>query len=378
MNTILVSALVLNGSKSGYRRILKNLLLYQARNAAKHKYIYVFQRSGWLSLGIEIPTESNFKVIIINDFKSKWIRGLFEQIAIPFIALRNRVDFIFMPATFGLLFAVKPTITFVHTNTHFAIDPGLRGRSKLQQYAHLLLTEITKSTSARLAFTSEQTYIEYKKHCNREIPKYILGNGLLRFDEYDDFKLPNNLIKNEFFLSVSQFYRLKNYDALIAAFIKFKNILGSAKRDFKLVVVGTIQEPDFYQELVEMCGERSDIIFMHDISDEVLGQLYFNARGYCFYSKFEGYSLTPGEALLAGINVALSDIPTHREIYRNLPFYADPNDIDSIAFSLTQLINPQCNQKELNEYTSIISTLSFDHFFDRLEGMFTELSDGCC
>lgn len=370
MKTILVSALVLNGSRSGYRRILRNLLIYQTKNDTKYKYIYVFQKAGWLSLGMEIPTRNNLEVIVLNDFKSKWIRGLFEQIVIPLIAFKKGADYIFMPATFGLLFPVRPTLTFIHTNTHFVLEPGLRGRSRIQQYAHFFLTAITKFTSTRLAFTSEQTYDEYQRHSKEIVPKLILGNGLLKVDKIDGFVLPYGLVKDNYFLSVSQFYRLKNFDSLISAFIKLKNTFGLERGDFKLVIVGTIQELDFYNELIDLCAGRDDILFLHNIADDVLGQLYINARGYCFYSRFEGYSLTPGEALLAGVNVAISDIPTHREIYRDVPIYADPNNIDSITLSLTRLFHADSHQISSPQYRLITSNLSFDQFSERLENLF--------
>jgi len=323
---------------------------------------------------LNFPKRENCKIIIINDFENKWIRGIVEQLVIPFMALKNNVDFIFMPATFGLFIPVKKVVTFVHTNTHFVLDPTLRGRSRIQQYAHLFLTKITKITSSRLAFTSEQTYLEYQKYSKSLVPKFILGNGLLKPYKLANYILPCGLMSNRYFLSISQFYRLKNYDSLIAAFFQFKELLGERDHDFKLVIVGTIQESDYYKELVDMCQGREDVFFLHDLTDEMLNQLYMSARGYCFYSRFEGYSLTPGEALVAGVNIAISNIPTHREIYKSIPFYANPDDICSIVSSLVDLYYTQDNQSDLSEYKSVIASLSFDDFVARLESLFDDIN----
>jgi glycosyltransferase involved in cell wall biosynthesis len=370
MKTVLVSALVLNGSRSGYRRIIKNMILHHSKKQSSIRYIYVFQKSGWESLNLDTPIPENCKVIIFKNFNSKWLRGIVEQLVVPLLAVTRKVDSIFMPATFGLFFPVKPTITFIHTNTHFAVDSSLRGRSRIQQYAHNILTTITKFTSSKLAFTTERTYLEYIQECNTPVPHFILGNGILVPNRIENYTLPHNLAKENYFLSVSQFYRLKNFDSLILAFIKFKDLIKMESPHFKLVIIGTIQEQDYYENLREICRNRNDIYFFHNLSDEVLDQLYVNARGYCFYSKFEGYSLTPGEALLAGLNIAISDIPTHQEVYKKLPIYADPYNIDSITESLIKLYNSHPLDTNNSIYEDVIKKLSFDKFMVRLESLF--------
>lgn len=363
-----MSALVLNGSRSGYRRIIKNLLLYYANHPEALELVVLFQRSGFESLEVDLDALSNknIKIIIVENFNSKWLRGLAEQVLVPYYALIHRVDWIFMPATFGIAIPIKPVLTFIHTNTNFKLDVKFRGRSKLQQIAHSFLVRLTSITSKRLIFTSDQTYQEYCAHRNKKFPHLIAGNGLLANDISLPYTLPQPLNPKQYFLSVSQIYRLKNFDTLIKAFIKLKSI-NYLPSEIALLIVGTIQERDYYEELLLLSSGRKDIIFMHDVSDNTLSSLYKNAKGYCFFSYFEGYSLTPAEALLSGINIAISNIPTHNEIYENLPIYADPSDIDSVANSIFSLNSCHLLNIQSDEYERIKEKFSFESFVKRFE-----------
>lgn len=362
-----MSALVLNGSRSGYRRIIKNLLLYYSAHPEALDIVVLFQRSGFESIEVDLDSlGKNINIIVLENFNSKWLRGLAEQVLVPYYALIHQVEWIFMPATFGIAIPLKPILTFIHTNTNFKLDVKLRGRSKWQQLAHSFLVRLTSITSKRLIFTSDQTYEEYCAHRNKNFPHLIVGNGLLANDTSSTYSLPRPLNPKQYFLSVSQIYRLKNFDSLIKAFIRLKTNQ-NLPPEFALLIVGTIQEYDYYEELLLLASGRNDIVFMHDVSDGMLSHLYKNAKGYCFFSYFEGYSLTPAEALLSGINIAISNIPTHKEIYENLPIYAEPSDIDSISDAIISLNTYPLLDTNSFDYLRLKEKFSFEYFIERFE-----------
>ncbi len=362
-----MSALVLNGSRSGYRRIIKNLLLYYSAHPEALEIVVLFQRSGFESIEVNLDSfGTNIKIIVLESFNSKWLRGLAEQVLVPYYALIYQVDWIFMPATFGIAIPVKPILTFIHTNTNFKLDNKLRGRGWWQQLAHRLLFRLTSITSKRLIFTSDQTYKEYCAHTNKNFPHLIVGNGLHANHALLSYMLPRPLNPKQYFLSVSQIYRLKNFDSLIKAFIQLKTNQ-NLPSDIALVIVGTIQEYDYYEELLLLASGRNDIVFMHNVSDNTLSHLYKNAKGYCFFSYFEGYSLTPAEAMLSGINIAISNIPTHKEIYENFPIYAEPSDIDSIASAIISLNTRPLLDTNSFEYLRLKEKFSFEYFVKRFE-----------
>jgi len=371
--TILVSCLVLNGSRSGYRTIFKNLLIYIDDNrkyiSKKYDFIFVFQKSGFDSLETYLKSEVNYdwgRIILLRNIKSKWFRGIFEQFYIPFMAMIASADYIFMPATFGLLLNLKPVITFVHTNTNFVVSKNLRGRSIFQQIAHSALVYLTASRSKKILFTTNQTKREYEKHLQNKVDCKIIGNGLYPSKQVVKLdSISKKLKNNNYILSVSQIYRLKNWSNLIKAFILFKEINPNNKTF--LVLVGTIQETDYFREIKEISKDRKDICIFHNLTDPAINTLYRLCRGYCLFSFFEGYSLTPGEAVLYNKQIALSDIPTHREIYKQLPFYANPYQIKSIKDSIELLVSNRKHSKKRNKLVQkTISKLSFHKFFKRM------------
>ena len=372
--SLLISCLVLNGSSSGYKTIIKNLVENSMNdNSQNYHKIFVFQKSGWESLELDfrkVISNKSTRVLIFKSFKSKWIRALFEQLIIVLLAIYYKSDFILMPCTFGLIFPIKKTITFVHTNTSFKLPRKLRGRGYIQQLAHNLMIKVTSLTSYKLFFTSEITKDEYIKFNNltRNSNLYVIENGIntKRFSEGDKLAI-NNLVNEKFILSVSQIYRLKNFDNLIKSYLQF---VKHEKSLIKLVIVGTIQEKDYFNQLQEISSGNENILFLHNVKDSELNWLYKNCEIYILLSFFEGFSLTPAEAICSGKSIILSDINVHRKIYAGLAEFVDPSSVDLIQKAILNreenIISPQ-NREEF------IKKISLEHFINRLyENIFNE------
>ena len=365
--SLLISCLVLNGSSSGYKTIIKNLVKNSIKvNCKNYQNIFVFQKSGWESLELDLRrflVSKHTKILIFKSFKSKWIRALFEQIIIVLLSIYYKSDYIFMPCTFGLIVPIKKTITFVHTNTSFKLNRNMRGRSYIQQLAHNMMIKITSFTSHKLLFSSEITKNEYIKFNNISDHKnlYVIENGvdIKRFMEGN--KLPiSELINKKFILSVSQIYRLKNFDNLIKSYLKFEKYEGS---EIKLVIVGTVQEEDYFAKLKEISSISENIIFLHNILDSELNWLYKNCEIYILLSYFEGFSLTPAEAICSGKSVILSDIDVHKNIYNGLAEFVKPNSVDSIYKAI---LNRDKNIIPLKNREEFIKRISLDQFVEKL------------
>ena len=370
--SLLISCLVLNGSRSGYKTIIKNLVKNSIKgNCKNYQNIFVFQKSGWESLELDLNKfvlSKSTKILIFKSFKSKWIRALFEQIIIVLLSIYYKSDYIFMPCTFGLILPIKKTITFVHTNTSFKLSRDMRGRSYIQQLAHNLMIKITSFTSYKLLFSSEITKNEYIKFNNISNNKniYVIENGvdIKRFTEGNKLAI-SNLINKKFILSVSQIYRLKNFDNLIKSYLKFAKDEGS---EIKLVIVGTVQEEDYFAKLKKISSVSDNIIFLHNILDSELNWLYKNCEIYILLSYFEGFSLTPAEAICSGKSVILSDINVHRSIYDGLAEFVNPNSVDLICKAIVDreknIIPPKIRQE-------FIKRISLDQFVEKLYHIFS-------
>jgi glycosyltransferase involved in cell wall biosynthesis len=293
---VIVSCLSLDGSFSGYRTILRNMSIESLKDRGKDiEYLVVIPERGYHSLNLEMGCPKNV-LVCKRDFKNKWVRGLYEQFLINYMAIKYQCDKIFMPSTFGLIVPFRKTVTFIHTNTSFAVGDGLRARSKIQQLAHYFLFWATIKSSSRLVFTSETTKSELRFFFKKEIIGNVIGNGL-RIPDIEVTTSEIEAIPNSpFLLSVSQFYRLKNFESVIESFFELKKSK-AVSSDLLLLIVGTIQEIDYFKELQKLVEGRADVVFFSGLSDSHLSELFKLAQGYLFLSRFEGYSLTPAQAL---------------------------------------------------------------------------------
>lgn len=361
MRKILVNCMVLNGSRSGYRTIIKNLYLQRREFMTKYKIrlIFLMQEVGFQSLEVEDTGD----VIKTKNFKNKWIRGLYEQLIVNLKAIKNDCDLIFMPATFGLLIPLRKSVTFIHTNTAFSLDRHLRGRSSLQQIAHNLLSVITFYTSTKLVFTSNTTKVEYENFLRKKSNGSIVGNG---FDlECKDSIEPSLTLHRSYILCVGQIYKLKNFKVVMQA-LKDLRVSSNEWRNVDLVIVGSIQENDYYQELQEF----DFVKHYSNLTEKEITSLYANATVFVQPSLFEGFSMTVAEALSFGSRVVISDIPTHREIYgEEAVQFFNPNSKDDLANKLRHIAATE--KSNISEKFKI--HFSHEEFHKRLVQTFNEI-----
>jgi glycosyltransferase involved in cell wall biosynthesis len=77
--------------------------------------------------------------------------------------------------------------------------------------------------------------------------------------------------------------------------------------------------------------DRERVSALQYVPDGVLASLYAEARAFIFLSEYEGFGLTPLEALSSGIPIVVLDTPVAREVYGDAAFYVatpDPRDIE--------------------------------------------------
>ena len=74
------------------------------------------------------------------------------------------------------------------------------------------------------------------------------------------------------------------------------------------------------------------------VSDDRLVDLYERARAFAFLSSYEGFALTPMEALSMGVPPLLLETPVAREVYQDAALYASPGDLEGTAHALERLL----------------------------------------
>jgi glycosyltransferase involved in cell wall biosynthesis len=146
-------------------------------------------------------------------------------------------------------------------------------------------------------------------------------------------------IRKPYLLYISSMYEHKNVHRLIDS---FKKLMSKYNYEGQLVLVGKVDK--YSQDISGRIKKEglSDRVIMpgmiNYISDDETVTLRKNADVYVFPSLKEGFSLTPLEAQYFELPCVISDIPCHREIYRDSVMYFNPENADDMAEKISRVI----------------------------------------
>jgi glycosyltransferase involved in cell wall biosynthesis len=160
-------------------------------------------------------------------------------------------------------------------------------------------------------------------------------------------------------LFVGSLFNRRRLPDLIAAFARATASLPQAR----LVIVGDNRTWP-RQGLAgiasaEGVGARTE--FLSYIPEDALASLYARASVFAFFSEYEGFGLTPLEAMAAGVPPVVLDTPVAREVYADAAFYVPPGDISGAAHLFQRLLtDPGAAQQVLERAPAILSRYSWD------------------
>ncbi len=83
------------------------------------------------------------------------------------------------------------------------------------------------------------------------------------------------------------------------------------------------------------------------VSDDTLADLYARARAFVFLSDYEGFGLTPLEALSAGVPIVVGDTPVAREVYGDAARYVGTSDVAAAAAALEATLFDEAERRAL-------------------------------
>ena len=333
---------LLPGRVGGTEIYLRNLLRSLAEVDSINDY-FVFRNR---ETGVElIPQARNFHdrpQPVKAAFRPA--RILYEQLALPLLACRLRLDVLFNPGFTAPLLCPCPMATVFH-DLQYKHHPEFFRWFDLPFWRFLLPASARRSR--RIVVLSEAVRVDLIRFYGIPGSRIeVIPHGVEPEFEEIAFRREHSQPASKLILSVSTLHPHKNLDGLLGAFQQFH----ARHPDWKLCLVGL---KGFEAEKIEArrldlrLGEAVTITGW--IARDALYQLFESAEAFIYPSRFEGFGIPVLEALTSGIPTACSRLPSLMEIARDAVRFFEPDRTEDIVEALTAITADEPLRARLRE-----------------------------
>ena len=153
-------------------------------------------------------------------------------------------------------------------------------------------------------------------------------------------------ITKEYLLYVGNLEPRKNVGTLVEAYLALPPQI---KQRYELVLIsGAGWGSDELAEKIHTLMQQGESIVWPDayVEDAALPALYSGATATLLFSSYEGFGLSPLQALACGSMVAVADIPAIREVVGDCGFYSSGTDPKSISGTIYQALQASPKTRE--------------------------------
>ena len=359
----------------------------------------------------DLPAAAAHEVILCAPGPQDARGTRWEQLTLPRLVREARADVLFSPGYTGPIFSSVPVVVAIH-DVSFAAHPewfgwkeGLRRRTLTRLTAWracrvVTISEFSKreivqhlgidpgkievvyiaadrkgprriksdSPSHRKNESPSHTDSEGPSHTNSEGPRHSESEGPSHSkSESNQGTIDTGLDAARAFtardsdhllLYVGSLFNRRHLPELIDGFGR----LARRRPEAHLEIVGDdrTNPPIDFTQLVAQAGAGDRIRIRSYVSEEELASLYARARGFVFLSEYEGFGLTPLEALAAGVPIVVLDTPVAREIYGDAAAYVARPDAELIAGALDRVLFDESERvRILSKATAVLSQYSW-------------------
>ena len=285
-----------------------------------------------------VPPNPRVKKTLVNAKHYSWA----EQIR--FLKILNRAELDLMHFTHfnAPLFYRRPSVVTIHDLT-LSFFPGKKMRSPFHRFAyHLVLNSVVRHARGIITVSqnTRKDLVRLIKVPEEKIGVIYEAAGkefhVLEDKTIVEVALKRLGIDRPFMLYTGVWRDHKNLVRLIQAFAKL-----CEKPTFNGLLVITGREDPFYPEVkqtIQQLNLGKRVILAGLVSEQDLVALYNAARFYVLPSLYEGFGLSPLEAMACGTPVAASNTSCIPEVCgeKNALFF-DPYKVEDMARVLSSL-----------------------------------------
>ena len=240
-----------------------------------------------------------------------------EQCTLPRLVREARADVLFAPAYTAPLVSPVPTLLAIH-DVSYAAHPewyGWRHGARLR-----VLSRLAARSAARILTISEFSKREIAALLEVDPAKIaVVHLGLTRLTSREPANPEPSNLEPVPILFVGSIFNRRHVPELMDGFAR----LAVSHPDVELDIAGinlTSPRLDLHA-CAASSGAGGRIHIRAFVSDAELAGLYLKARAFVFLSDYEGFGLTPLEALGAGVPIVVLDTAVSREIYGDAALY---------------------------------------------------------
>jgi glycosyltransferase involved in cell wall biosynthesis len=349
--TIAVDARELAGRATGVGRYLSELLTYWNSSSDAHRH----QWQLYAHRPVTVPAAFAASVTVLpGRGGTSW-----EQWTLARALARNRPDVLFAPGYTGPLTAPCRTVVTIH-DVSFAAHP--EWFSRREGLRRRVVTGWSARRAQRVITDSNYSRDEIVRHVG--IPAQRIS--VIPLGVRAAIPAARALEREPLILHVGSLFRRRHVDKLIAAFVQVvaPNVPGS-----RLEIVGDNRlypagDPgDALHGIAPDVAQR--VRLRSYVDDETLQGLYRRASVFAFLSEYEGFGLTPLEALAAGVAPVVFDTPVAREVYGPAAAYVRDLSAETVGHALMQLLTRQeARDAILGRAATVLNRYSWDRAAD--------------
>jgi glycosyltransferase involved in cell wall biosynthesis len=348
-----IDARELMGDVTGVGRYLGEILTrWTARADSGRRQFYLYAPE--LLPLIFPPGTTEMRVAGQGSGRGTW----WEQTHLRRAIRRDPLDVFFAPAYTAPLAVKTPMAVTIH-DISFVAHPewyrpreGLRRRLLTRRAAHAAAVVFTDSEFSR---SELETRLGVTPSRIVVIPPGVTSRA---------GAAPDRSAREPLVLFVGTLFNRRRLPDLIEAFALATRDIAAAR----LVVVGGDRTwpPQDLPAVAARHGVSERVEFRSYAGDHELNGLYQRASVFAFLSEYEGFGMTPLEAMSADVPAVVLDTPVAREVYGNAAIFAAPGDIPGTAEAIRRLLSDRSVAAGiLQSASSVLARYSWDLAADR-------------
>jgi len=286
--------------------------------------------------------DKNFNFIVCSlPVKNKIIRMVWEQIILPFLLIKNRVDLLYTLSAIDVFLSPIPVVIKIgnmapYSKEAVACEKGIL--KKMRLFFLRFLSKISSRTSdgiITMSKTAEKELVQ-KQGFPKNKTKGIVHSADIS-NLKSDGKNRKIKAKKGFILCVSHLYRYKKIKELIKGYDKARKELSSIPQ---LLLVGSPQDREYLLEIKRTINKNNlnkKVKIIGEVSRNSLYNLYTSCKFFVFPSIVETCPRTLIEAMKCGAPILCSNASVMPEICQEAAIYFNPNNTKEISEKIKKL-----------------------------------------